>query len=244
VQQSAVLGQTGSKLPHEIVVMEAMGHCFFDAMQQAHKSGGPLMIGGGFPFLPPAGDLKLISVQQIGSPPGEPPMYRVTFINHSRFAAENFRVSIIATNGRIQRNSPVASADISELAGDAIANVDIRVPAAALTLGPANAPVAFDTLVVVLDSLNVLAETNEWNNVAQFVRTEIVTVAVTETATTAAPAAVAAPASPAPAVAPMGPATPNVTPMSPPQAAPDAGNGNGNQVPLEEIDEAASLLSK
>lgn len=257
VQKTAVVNQAlPAKIPHEIVVMEAMAHCFFDAVQQAHKTGVPLLAGGGFPFLPPAGDLQLLSLQQLSGNPAEPPLYRVSFKNLSRFAATNFRVSIIATNGRVNRLSPVVSAEIEELAADAIANIDLRVPATALTLGPANAPVAFDTVIVVLDSLNVLAETNEWNNVTQFVRTDIVTVEVTET--TASSTAVAAPpgaaGTVAPAVVPARPAAPNaapsvapnpapnVAPMSPPQAAPDANNGNG--VSIEEIDEAAALLRK
>lgn len=243
VQKTTVVEQRpASKIPQEILVMEAMGHCFFDAMRQAHQPGfaGPVMIGGGFPFpAPPAGDLKLISVQQLSGAPAEPPLYRVTFRNDSRFPAKGFHVAAIATQGRILPASPIVSAEIEELAAGGVGHLDLRVPAAALTLGPTNAPVPFSSLVVVLDSLNVLSETNEWNNVAEFGRTEIVAIEVTETA--AAPAAApAASAQPAPATAPAAPATTPAAPMTP-QAMPDSGN---NQVPLDEIDEAAALLKR
>lgn len=246
-QKTAIVEQRAvNKMPHEILVFEAMGHCFFDAMREAHKRdfAGPLMIGGGFPFpLPPAGDLKLISVQQMGGNPGEPPLYRVAFRNLSRFPAKHFRVSVIATHGRLNQNSPVVSAEVEELAADGIGQLDLRVPAAALTLGPASAPAAFDTLIVVLDSLNVLPETNEWNNVAEFGRTSITMVEVSQTAPAAAatPPATTGPAPNNPTTpAPTGPTTPQAAPMSP-QPGPESGS---DPAPSEEIDEAATLLSR
>jgi hypothetical protein len=248
VQKTAVVEQRPvNKIPQEILVMEAMGHCFFDAMRQAHQPGfaAPVLIGGGFPFpAPPAGDLALISVQQIGGAPAEPPLYRVTFRNDSRFPAKGFHVAVIATQGRILPGSPIVSAEIEDLAAGAVGHLDLRVPAAALTLGPANAPVAFSSLVVVLDSLNVLSETNEWNNVAEFGRTEIVAIEAPQTAAVAA-APVAAPgasAAPAPATTPTAPASPPAAaaPMTP-LTTPEPGN---SQVPLDEIDEAAALLKR
>jgi hypothetical protein len=135
------------------------------------------------------------------------PVYRVALKNNSHLPVIGVRVSLIAVLGRIDQSSPVVTTVVKEIAAGGIATIDIPMPVAVMQLGPATAPVPFETLVASIDSFNELPETNEFNNVVTVVRTAIDVIETTQSTTTTTTAlgaaAVAAPAAGvAPAVAP------------------------------------------
>jgi hypothetical protein len=164
---------------------------------------------GMFP-VPSFGDLELLNIGMVSdAAPDHGPIYRVSIKNNSPLPVFGVRVSLIAVLGELQRSSPVVTTDIREIAAGGIASLDVQMPVAVMTLGPEGKAAAFETLVAAIDSFNELPETNELNNVATLIRSEIDVIetavqgATTTTTTVAAPAAgAAAPAVAAPAGAP------------------------------------------
>ena len=195
--------------------------------------------------MPAFGDLELVGVGMVSDMNGTAgPVYRVTLKNSSHLPVIGVRVSLIAVLGKIDHTSPVVTTVVKEIAPGGIATIDVAMPVAVMQLGPATAPVAFETLVASIDSFNELPETSEFNNVATLVRSNIAVIEQAQSTTTtttvaagvaAAPAAVAAPAPAAAApaaveAAPMGEVVP--APMG--EAAPMAA-GNPQDKALENL---------
>ena len=247
-QATVVSGQELSPIQHPWMINRVIHHCVAKEFEQQF-GGSPLfapMVGFNpvLPFPVPAfGDLELVDVDMVSDMNGTAgPVYRVALKNNSHLPVIGVRVSLIAVLGRIDQSSPVVTTVVKEIAAGGIATIDIPMPVAVMQLGPATAPVPFETLVASIDSFNELPETNEFNNVVTVVRTAIdviETAQTTTTTTTVAAGAPAAIAAPAPAVAapaaveaaPMGAAAP--APMG--EVAPMAAAGNPQDKALENL---------
>jgi hypothetical protein len=250
-QATVVSGQELSPIQTPWMINRVIHHVVSKEFEQQF-GGSPLfapMVGFNpvLPFPVPAlGDLELVDVDMVSDMNGTSgPIYRVALKNNSHLPVIGVRVSLIAVLGRIDQSSPVITTVVKEIAAGGIATIDIPMPVAVMQLGPATAPVPFETLVASIDSFNELPETNEFNNVVTVVRTAIDVIETTQSTTTtttalgeaaavAAPAPGVAPAAPAPAAieaAPMGEAAP--APMG--EAAPMAAAGNSQDNALENL---------
>ena len=266
VAQTGVVAQTSttavvtmqqsihSRMQRHFMVQQAFQHCMFFSEFQPHViRPQAMMVGMGHgPFFGPvAGDLVLMSIGMVADGIGDKgPVYRVTFKNNSPVAARHFRVSVIATLGRLEPTSPVVSLNIPEVAAGAVANVDVQLPAGVMSLGAQAQPGPFSQLIAVIDSFGELFETDKLNNVMSLNRGEI---ALIETAVAApaaeavAPAAAAAPAAVAPAAGPGAPAV--AAPAAPaapaPQAAPAPSQGSElDKIDLDSVSGASDLLDR
>ncbi len=244
-----------SQMQRHFMVSQAFHHCMLFSEFQPHViRPQAMMIGfGPGPFFGPvAGDLHLMSVGMVADGIDDKgPIYRITFKNNSPVAARHFRVSLIATLGRLEPTSPVVSLNIPEVAAGAVANVDVQLPCGVMSLGAQAQPGPFSQLIAVIDSFSELFETDKLNNVMTLNRGEITLIETTVAAPAAeaAPAAAAAPAAVAPAVAPGAPAAPAApapeAPAPAPQAAPAPSQGNElDKIDLDSISGASDLLDK
>jgi hypothetical protein len=131
------------------------------------------------------------------------PIYRVVLKNNSPLPVFGLRVSLIAVLGSLDRNSPAVTAELKEIAAGGVAQLDISMPVAVMTLGPQTQQVPFETLVAAIDSFNELNETSELNNVLTLTRTNITVIESVQTAatTTTTVTAAAGPAIGGPAAA-------------------------------------------
>jgi DNA gyrase inhibitor GyrI len=194
---------------------------------------------------PVAGDLELVEVSMISdASPEQGPLYQVTLKNNSRINAEHFRVSIVAVLGEIAEDSPSVTVNVDGIGAGETATLQIQMPLTVMQLGPQGAEaVAFDTMVVAIDSFDELMESNEVNNVATFNRADVKLIEVTTTVTAdESPAAVQqAPADEAPVMetpaegAPANPSSPN------PPATEDIDIDN---LELDNADEAKELFTR
>jgi len=178
-------------------------------------------------FLPgppaPFGDLELTGVGMVSdATPDAGPTYRITMLNNSPLPSRDFHVSLIASLGDLADGSLLVTVPVKEVAANAVGTIDVQLPVAAMTLGNPAQP--FDSLIVVVDSYDELAETNEMNNIAIVGRSEVVSITMTEAVPAEAPAA--APAGEAPVV--TAPAAAAPAPANAPeqvQVVPDNGSG-------------------
>jgi hypothetical protein len=221
-QTTVVSGQALSPIQHPWMINRVIHHCVAKEFEQQF-GGSPLfapMVGFNpvLPFpIPAFGDLELMDVDMVADMHDTTgPIYRVAVKNNSHLPVIGVRVSLIAVLGRIDQSSPVVTTEIKEIAAGGIATIDLPMPVAVMQLGPATAPVPFETLVASIDSFNELPETNEFNNVVTVVRTAIDVIETAQTTTTttvAGPAAVAAPAAAGVAPAAAGLAAVEAAPM-------------------------------
>ncbi|MGI9473295.1 MAG: hypothetical protein ACR2NZ_17265 [Rubripirellula sp.] len=172
------------------------------------------------------GDLEIVQVAQVQHADiACGPKFNVTIRNNSCRDVCNFHVSVVAALGRICPSSPNATACVEKICAGQAVEVCVQLPIEALAMGNRNGQViGFQRLVVAIDSFDVLAETNEANNLKAFacheipiataVVTETASVTTTETVTEGANPAVAPAAvtpngaAPAPSAAPATPAAP------------------------------------
>ncbi len=119
------------------------------------------------------GDLELIDVSMVSEATVHcGPVFQVTFCNHSTVANGNFRISIVAVLGRIEPLAPVALVNIPRIEAGQTLSIQMTLPVSSMSMGR-NFQTPFSTLVVALDSFDMLQENNELNNVLTLNRASI-----------------------------------------------------------------------
>lgn len=190
--------------------------------------GGPgIMVPGlSLPIQP--GDIELQGVQLISEGDGVTgPAYVLTLQNHSEIPVGDFRITLVAVQGRIHPSSPSVTALVKRMEVGAVAQFQVQFPASGMQMSNGMGQLApFDTLVVAVDSFDQLMERDELNNVRILVRTAI-------------PAVVAAVPAAQPAVTLEGGATQQPVQTNPAEAAPTTPESNPTEQspsPLDQID--------
>jgi hypothetical protein len=131
----------------------------------------------------PKGDLELVEIRMLNDSTDElGPLYELTIRNSGRAAAENFRVSLVAVLGQITTKSPSVTFKVDHVGPGESETLQVQLPGAVLSMGHNGLPLAFDSLVVAVDSFDELTEENEQNNTATLQRTAIPTVVADEPA--------------------------------------------------------------
>ena len=159
------------------------------------------------------GDLEVVHIGQVvHADPACGPQFRVTIRNNSCRDVCKFHVTVVATLGRIFPGSPNATVCVDKVCAGDITEVCVQLPVEALAMGNHSGNViGFQKLIVAIDSLDQLAETNEANNIKALACGEIpvVTVAVVqETTAVVQPQATGVINGVAPAAAPVNSAVP------------------------------------
>jgi hypothetical protein len=190
--------------------------------------GGPgIMVPGlSLPIQP--GDIELQGVQMISEGDGVTgPAYVLTLQNHSEIPVGDFRITLVAVQGRIHPSSPSVTALVKRMEVGAVAQFQVQLPASGMQMSNGMGQLApFDTLVVAVDSFDQLMERDELNNVRILVRTAI-------------PAVVAAVPAAQPAVTVEGGATQQPVQTNPAEATPTTPESNPTEQspsPLDQID--------
>lgn len=118
------------------------------------------------------GDLKLINIQLVSAGHAEcGPIFQLTLQNCSDVPIGNFHASVVGVAGQIQAHSPTVDAFIQRMEPQQTLTIQMQLPAACMSMRNAQGVAPFDTLVVALDSHDVLMESDEWNNI-QILRKE------------------------------------------------------------------------
>ena len=96
------------------------------------------------------------------------PAYTVTFRNQGSAEAGKFQVAILASlNSKLDKEAPQAVAEVASMAGGEVKEVTLRLPQKALKLpAPNGKTFAFSHLIVAVDLMNTVAETDKTNNTA------------------------------------------------------------------------------
>ena len=155
------------------------------------------------------GDLQLTDVHLVCDGDHlKGPIFQLGLKNCSNVPIGNFHVSLVGVLCQIQPHSPSATICIPRMEAGEQTQIQIQLPVTCMAMGPLQQRVAFDTLVVAVDSFDILLECDELNNVQILRRGEIPLLTPVVAQTPVAPAAPApqatpvAPAPPAPAPAP------------------------------------------
>ncbi len=161
-------------------------------------------------------DIELMEVCMITDASDEcGPVYQINFRNNSRVPVCHFAVTAVSVYGQIVETSPSVTIRVPRLEAGEIGSVQVKMPLACMSMGPhGQAAVCFDTLVVAIDSFDMVFECNELNNVAILKKPEIkivVTETTVETTVEGAAPVQAAPGGQAPP-APQVPAVPGEVP--------------------------------
>ena len=162
----------------------------------------------GSPWQQSIGDLELLGVHCDGAfDPRNGPVFEVTLRNNSQETLEDVTVSAVAVLGQIHGQCPTSVVSIGQIGAGETMGIRIQLPASSMVMGPVGSSVQpFETLVVAVDSLDELIESNELNNVLILRRGEIpmIPVAVAAPAVSAVNPQLAAPSpsSAVPAIAP------------------------------------------
>lgn len=131
------------------------------------------------------GDLELIQIQQL--PHDDPacgPKFTVAIKNNSTRDVAGFRVTLVALFGRIKSNSPTAITKVDKICAGQVAEISVQLPIDSMAMGNANGQIlAFQKLLVVIDSFDQFIESNEANNLRVFDRTSIPTILPAATST-------------------------------------------------------------
>ena len=132
-----------------------------------------LMLGS--PWQQEIGDLELLCVHCDGTvDPRNGPVFEVTLRNNSQENLEHVVLSAVAVLGQIHDQSPTSVVSIRQIGATETISIRIQLPASSMVMGPVGSPVQpFETLVVAVDSLDELIESNELNNVSILRRGEI-----------------------------------------------------------------------
>lgn len=176
IRQHQVLGIPTSYCGHVIELMNSNRHRQQMGMMPEQLHLPHLTVG-----LNP-GDLKMLSIQQktaAGVDCG--PTYEMVLENCSNVPIGNFTVSLVAVLGQIDCHSPTTEICIDRMEPHEQKVICLTMPMTAMTMGPYNQPCRFDTLVVALDSHDMLLECDELNNIFVLKMAEIPVIEVTTT---------------------------------------------------------------
>lgn len=126
------------------------------------------------------GDLQVATVKQIVDPNSTcGPRFAVLIHNNSCRNVCNFHVTAVAVLGRITPFSPNTTVRVGEIAAGETMQIELTLPIEALAMGNRNGQIiGLQRLVVAIDSLDQLAETNEANNLKAFQVCELPVLAV------------------------------------------------------------------
>lgn len=174
--------------------------------------------------------MQVAQVQDVDAAGGS--KFNVTIRNNSYRDVCNFHMTLVATLGRICPTSPNTTTYIEKICTGQAVEFCVQLPIEALAMGNRNGQViGFQRLVVAIDSFDVLAETNEANNLKAFAchelplaavvteSTTVTTETVTETtATETSATGTATPVAPGTTT----PGAPSVAPATPPTPSPPA----------------------
>lgn len=119
-------------------------------------------------------DVSFASIRQLDA--GDPdnnlgPSYRVWITNNSPVAIDTpFDVALLASNdGKMSEGLPYGSVEVEGMEAGETQALDIRLPVAAMTMdGQGDDAGAYSFVHAVVDSQNVLTETDKKNNIAVF----------------------------------------------------------------------------
>lgn len=112
------------------------------------------------------GDLDIVQVSRLNSAANCGPRVAVQLMNCSNRKVGRFHVTAVAVFGHIRHDSPNASLEVAEIEAGAIVEVQLQLPIEAYAMGNRNGtPIGFQTLIVAIDSYDVLLESDESNNV-------------------------------------------------------------------------------
>ena len=112
------------------------------------------------------GDLDIVQVSRLNSAANCGPRVAVQLMNCSNRKVGRFHVTAVAVFGHIRPDSPNATLEVAELEAGAILEVQLQLPIEAYAMGNRNGtPMGFQTLIVAIDSFDVLLESDESNNV-------------------------------------------------------------------------------
>lgn len=153
------------------------------------------------------GDLQLTGVHLVCDGDHlKGPIFQLGIKNCSNVPIGNFHISAVGVLCRIQPHSPAATICIPRMEAGEETQIQIQLPVTCMAMGPLHQQIAYDTLVVAIDSFDTLLECDELNNLQILKRGEIpllAPVAPVVEQTEIAPVAPAPPVpSPAPNVAP------------------------------------------
>ncbi|MCC9607931.1 hypothetical protein LOC68_02615 [Blastopirellula sp. JC732] len=132
------------------------------------------------------GDLQLLGVCLVADACDTAgPIYQIQLQNNSEIPVGNFRISAVGTCGQIQPFSPTAVITVPRIEAGAILDLQIQLPLSCLSIhNPGGAAIAFDTLIVAIDSFDELIECNETNNILILNRGEVAPLVVQEATVT------------------------------------------------------------
>ena len=163
------------------------------------------------------GDLEIMAVSMCH--PGDAkngPTFAVTISNKSERAVSAFSISAVAVLGRIRPLSPSVTQTVPKIGAGENVELKLCLPLESLAMGRAGTDIlAFQKLVVAIDSFDQLLESNESNNIVVLERDKIPVVEATAPLTPI-PAPVQAPV-PTPQPAEVAPNQEDVAPAQPQQ---------------------------
>jgi hypothetical protein len=120
------------------------------------------------------GDLELLCVHLVCEGDAHKgPIFQIGMRNNSCVPIGNFKVSVVGVLCQIQVHSPTATVCIPRMEAGEETQIQVQLPLTCMAMGPVAQPVAFDTLIVALDSYDELLECDELNNVQILNRAEI-----------------------------------------------------------------------
>jgi hypothetical protein len=124
------------------------------------------------------GDLMLCNVSLLNAEtPDCGPTIAVTVQNASQREVASFRITAVATLGRIVPTAPSQTIRIEKLCAGETATFPITLPVECLGMGSSNGqPIGFNQMVVCIDSFDQWMESNESNNWLVLKREELIRV--------------------------------------------------------------------
>ncbi len=116
------------------------------------------------------GDLEIVSVHQmVNTDPTTGPSFAIVIANQSNRCVDDFSVTAVATLGRIHPHSPSQTVKASKIQPGEALQVELTLPIESLAMGNRNGQsLGFQRLIIAIDSFDVLAETNEANNLKAY----------------------------------------------------------------------------
>ncbi len=156
----------GGRCDHVISMMLKHGvNNRFDRSEASRLLHSTSIIPTGLPLCE-LGDLELVQVSQLSTAPNCGPRVAVQLMNRSNRKVGNFHVTAVAVFGQIRPDSPCVTTEVTELEAGAIVEVTLQLPVEAYAMGNRNGqPLAFQTLVIAIDSFDAMIESDESNNI-------------------------------------------------------------------------------
>lgn len=168
------LNQTTGHCGHVISMMLKHGvNNRFDRSEASRLLQSTPVLPNGLPT-DEVGDLDIVQVAQLNSDSNCGPRVAVQMINRSNRKVARFHVTAVAVLGHICPDSPSTTLEVAELDAGAILEVQLQLPIEAFAMGNRNGtPIGFQTLIVAIDSFDVLCESDESNNVRAISASEL-----------------------------------------------------------------------